>query len=337
MSSNGRHWRRREVLGGAALGALSLLLPACKPKTELIPALAGGMRLGLPDWKVRSGEDELAAGFVERVHERGAEWGRVGLAWEVDPRVGVPKDELLLRFAALGAGAHVMVPWSPRVDGHLARGTTEIHGHGASLVGVDDVAPEAIRALVWRCDKTGRLVRLYRAGRFAPTLEDLAADMHCHGLRDRPVNGEVPNAAVTAMGEGWYLAKRNPASASYLKSDAVFTVFAGQMTLPPDDLVEAAHLAAGWCQAEGLTDGETRSGERAAGPQSHPALRLRGTAKLDGKDVRWTSLQWRCVVKKRTFLGIVFAQPPAVAKDREDQADWTSRDAVLLAARCHGS
>lgn len=322
---------RRGLLSGALSGGLALVLWSCRRGPVLVPESVGGVRGAFPPWAERHVEDDPAAGFVERVHPAGAGEGRVQLSWEADPRSGIPRDELLLQASGLGAPARVVTAAAPRVDGHLARGLFEISGHPASLVGTGEV--RGPQALVWRCDRTLRLVRLLREGAAAPSIEELAREAHCHTLRDRPVNGDVPRAAVSQLGPDWSLARRNPASAGWLQKDAVLTLFAGQLTLPPEDLVEAAHLAPGWMQAAGLSDVEPKSGDRAVGPQAHPCVRLKGEASLDAQRVRWTFVQWRCLVRRRTYGAVIVAQAGRPPQD----SDWTGRDAALLAARCHGS
>lgn len=320
---------RRAMLSSALW--LGLALSACRRGKALVVESVGKVRGAFPDWPERHVEDDPAAGFVERVHPGGASVGRVQLSWEADPRTGIPRDELLLRLSGLGASARVITPATARIDGHLARGLFELSGHSASLVGTEE--PAGPQALVWRCDKTQRLVRLLRQGTAAPSIEELAREAHCHGLRDRPVNGDVPRAAVGVLGPDWSLARRNPASAGWLQKDAVFTLFAGQLTLPPEDLVEAAHLAPGWMQAAGLSEVDPKLGDRVVGPQAHPCVRLKGEASLDTQPVRWTFVQWRCLVRLRTYGAVIVAHAGWAPAD----ADWTGRDGALLAARCHGS
>ena len=303
------------LVGGAVLLAALVGLGGCA--TKLRPEFVGEVRAALPDWKesVRSGDP--AAGFVERRDRSGS----VLVGWNADAR-------------ALPAPGEQEAPPSP--DEALAasglaaardagRGPV-IEGHPSELVVADGA-----RALVWRCERSGRTLRLVAQGR-TPPLEALAARVRCHAPEQRPVNGDVPAASSAALGAGFLLAHRGPASATYLRDDAVLVLFAGQLAEPPGDLIEAAHLAPGWAAAAGLRDAVVKSGGGARGPEQHPASRVIGTASLDGRPVRFTLLFWSCLQRARSYVALVIAQPPALTGD----ADWTGHDEVLLAARCHG-
>jgi hypothetical protein len=333
--SSGMDWAR---LLPVVLWAFAPL--ACS-REPLVVEQVGGVRAVLPAWGERRAVDDPAAGFVER---SAAGRGRVLIGWEADARRGAPSGDEALAAAGLGEG------------GHLLRGASDggaqplaVDGHPAALVGSDEA-----RVLVWRCDRTGRTLHLSVAGERAPPLDRLAAELRCHRPGERPVDGEVPIASATALGPEWRLAQRGPASAGWLRGDSVLTLFAGQLTAPPHDLVEGAHLAPGWASAAGLEAAVVRRGGRSPGPLAHPALRFDGEATLGGTRVRWTLLWWRCLVRGRSYAALVFAEAPAlptapgpgplpdpVGGPLPDPVggglpDWTGRDSALLAARCHG-
>ena len=282
------------------LGAGLLALSACRP-----PALEdeqlGGVRARLPDWPDRKAEGGPGAGSLLRA-KRGAASGeaRVQLWWEADARAGLPTDEEALLAASLGPQAALVQPARRAVGTGIAG--PEVYGHAAALVEAGGA-----QALVWRCDKSGRLLRLLREGD-APPLETLAAGVKCHRYGERPADGDVPAAGVASLGPAWRLARRNPASAAWLADDAVLTLFAAQLAPLPVDLVEAAHLVPGWATAAGLQVPEVRGGVRASGPQGHPALRFDGEAVLDGRPVRFRFLWWRCQARARTYGALVVTQ-----------------------------
>jgi hypothetical protein len=327
----------------AALLAL-LALSACKPPT-LAPDAFGGLRADLPDWADRKAEGTPGTGSITR-SKRGA--GRVQLSWESDPRTGLPGDEEVMLAAALGKGSQITTS-ARRPAGEagrgFVRGPVEVQGHPAALLDADGG-----HALVWRCDKTGRLLRLVSEGEGAPWLEAMAPSIKCHQFKDHPADGDVPAASASLLGPAWRLAKRNPASAVWLMDEAVLTLFAAQQAPPPVDLVEAAHLVPVWAVAAGLRAPEVRQGVRATGPQGHPALRFEGEATLDGRAVRFSFLWWRCQARSRTYGALVVTEakaaaaaasaakaPPATAAPAPPaQAGWTGHDGVLLAGRCHG-
>jgi hypothetical protein len=197
---------------------------------------------------------------------------------------------------------------------------------------------------VWRCDRTGRTLNLEVDGASAD-LGELAGGVQCHTYGDRPAEGEVPPASATVLGAGWRLARRLPAAAVWLGEDAMLWIGAGQQALPPDDLVEAAHLAPAFVRAAGLAEPIVRSGDRVRGPQAHPALRLDGEALLDGQPVRWSLAWWRCLVRGKSFVSIVATSAPdqvPAAGGRPARAsaalagDDPRLHAVLTSPRCHG-
>ena len=323
---------RRLVLPAALAAALSTA--ACKA-----PALEddqfGGVRAQLPNWPERKSEGGPGAGSLLRAKKGEA---RVQVSWEADARAGLPTGEEALLAASLGAQAALVEPARRAVGKGVA--SPEVYGHAAALV-----ESGGAQALVWRCDKSGRLLRLLREGA-APPLEPLAAGVRCHRYGDKPVDGDVPAASVALLGPGWRLARRNPGSAAWLNEEAVMTLFAAQLAPLPVDLVEAAHLVPGWATAAGLQAAEVRAGVRATGPQGHPALRFDGEARLDGRPVLFRFLWWRCLARGRTYGALVVTQARSAGAgaakaaspggDATELKEWTGRDAALLAPRCHG-
>lgn len=326
-SSRPLQLNRRAILRAGAFAGAALLVPGCRREAALVADGAFGVRGLLPQWRERHLEGDEATGVLERVHPKGVQAGRVQLAWEVDARAGLLLAEAAAAFSSLGDGARIAQAARLEEGGRVPRGALDAGGHSATLVEAGTA-----QALVWRCPISGRSVRLVRDG-LAPPLEQLLPGLRCHKVGDRAVNGEVPTAAATLLGPGWRLARRNPAAAHWLQDEALLTLFAGQLTPPPKDLVEAGRLAPGWAEAAGLKGAQVLTGTRAPGPQGHPAVRLQGAATLDGRELRWALLQWRCVVRKRTFGALVAARPLAAAASEE----WTGHDGALLAARCHGS
>ncbi len=87
-------------------------------------------------------------------------------------------------------------------------------------------------------------------------------------------------------------------------------------------------------EAAGLAEPHVESGERTNGPEGHPAIALRGEARLDGRPVRFSYLEWRCLQRARTYGALVVSEPPAA--DAGVANGWTGHDDALLAVRCHG-
>jgi hypothetical protein len=321
----------------------ALLLCACKPPT-LASDSFGNVRADLPDWADRKAEGTPGTGSITR-SKRGA--GRVQLSWESDPRTGLPGDEEVMLAAALGKGSQITTsarrPAGEGGRGFL-RGPVEVQGHPAALLDADGG-----HALVWRCDKTARLLRLASEGEGGPWLEAMAPSIKCHQFKDHPADGDVPAASASLLGPAWRLVRRNPASAVWLTDEAVLTLFAAQQAPLPVDLVEAAHLVPVWAAAAGLKGPAVRAGVRATGPLGHPALRFEGEATLDGRAVRFSFLWWRCLARSRTYGALVVTEakaaaaaagavaPPATGAPAPPAAvGWTGHDGALLAGRCHG-
>jgi hypothetical protein len=320
----------------AGLIALALLgLAACRPKELALERLAG-ISIAMPLGRTRAALAEPSDGFVEHV-EPGM-W-RVRLSWDPDPRAGSPTDEEALEAAEL---SHATIVQSaarlrdlteqaaPARDGEAQ--AWAVDGHPAALVrGAEG------EALIWRCEKSGRIFRLLREGaleRDFPLAVEIAG-VQCHDAHTRAANAQVPSVNVASLGDGWSPARRTSASAVYLRSDALEVVFAGRKAALSEDLVVAAHLAPAWIEAAGLREVHVALGEHANGPQGHPAIVLRGEAVLDGRPVRWSLLTWRCLQRARTFEALVIGEPPAAGAPAS--ASWTGHDAALLAVRCHGS
>src|SRR5207253_8200481 len=152
--------------------------------------------------------------------------------------------------------------------------------------------------LVWRCDKTMRLFRLFAEGPRSPDVAELAAHAHCHAER-MLTNGDVPAVASSGLGPDWRFASRGRGSISWIRDDAVMTLLAGQATPAPRDVDAARKAAPAWVAAAGLTDAEADSAELSPGPQGHPGAEVHGTAHLDGRSVRWTLLFWRCLQRQK--------------------------------------
>jgi hypothetical protein len=146
--------------------------------------------------------------------------------------------------------------------------------------------------------------------------------MNCHPA-GAATGGDVPPAAAAALGAEWRFAHRGKASASYTRDDAVLTLFAGQQLPPPRDPEAAQKAAPAWVAAAGLADAKAETAEIAQGPQGHKALKVKGTAKLDGRPVRWTMVFWRCIQRQRSFTAVFFSRI-----DEPSEA--------LLSPRCHG-
>ena len=317
------------------LAALSLL--ACKPRTLIIER-GGAVVAAMPEGGSRIVTLEQADGVIE--HQEAGKW-RTRLTWEPDPRSGPPTDEEALQAAGLAHGVVARGAKALReLDAAAEKnglGPLAVEGHPTALVR----GPTA-DALVWRCEKSGRLFVYLREGDPKFTMDELAGNVRCHEERVKAVNAQVPAANLVALGEGWSLAKRTPAAAVYLHGDALLELFAGRKMEPVDDLVLAAHLAPAWIEAAGLREPHVETGEHTNGPEGHPAISLRGDARLDGRPVRWSYLEWRCVERARTYSALVVgdAVPMDLSSDAGTPAaqagGWTGHDPALLAVRCHG-
>ncbi len=221
FSSSGR------VVQALATAILPVSLSGCRER--LVLESAGGVRFALPAWPHRSAQPSPSAGFVERADGKG---DRVWLGWDVDARTGKPDFALAREARGVSRGDIT----AATVAGHEAWRLSE-------------------RALVWRCDKTGRLLRLVVEGGHAPSLGDLARQVDCHpGGGSSPggstANGDVPSASIAALGPAWRFAHRGRGSSSWLRDDAVLTLFAGQSR----PLSTGAEAAPAWAAAAGLTD-----------------------------------------------------------------------------------
>ena len=249
----------RQVRAALASAILLVCLPGCRER--LVLESAGGVRFALPAWPHRGAQPAPSAGFVERADGKG---DRVFLGWDVDARTGKPTFALAREASGVLKGE--VLPAT--VAGHEAWRLSD-------------------RALVWRCDKTGRLLRLVIEGE-APPLDELASHVDCHA-GGTTANGDVPSASTAALGPAWRFGHRG---------------------------------------AEATPQGARTSD----GPLGHPALRVSGTARLDGAPVRWTLMTWRCIQRQRSFAALVFARAPS----GDAPGDFTGHDGALLAARCHG-
>src|SRR5438132_702315 len=197
------------TLPAFALAAASGILPACREKLQ--PGSVAGVEVSLPAWKARSEKDDAASGYIERADGSGS---RAGLAWDIDPRPG-PVTESAARAAA---GLRDAEATPTAVAGHEAVLLRNMKGS----------------ALVWRCDKTMRLFRLFAEGPRSPDVAELAAHAHCHAER-MLTNGDVPAVASSGLGPDWRFASRGRGSISWIRDDAVMTLFAGQATPAPRD------------------------------------------------------------------------------------------------------
>jgi hypothetical protein len=296
-----------DQLRALVASGILLLCAGCK-SDRMVPELAGGVRFALPRWPEKGRQVTPGAAVIERADGRG---NRAQLSWDVDARTGPPELEVARAAAGL--------------EGAQRGRTLRAGGHEA----LELVAPSG-SAIIWRCDKTARLLRLVVEGSAAPSLEKLAEEIHCHA--GAAGNGEVPTAASAALGAGWRFAHRGRGSAAYLHEGAVLTFFAGQLLPMPRDAEAARRAAPAWAQAAGLAGAVAANTQPSEGPQGHPALRVQGIAKLDGAPMRWTLLVWRCIQRQRTFAALVFARAPEAASS----ADFTGHDGALISARCHG-
>ena len=257
------------------------------------------MTIALPEYAAKSEKDDAASGFIERADGSGS---RVALAWDVDPRPGTV-SERAARAATGLAGAEAL--------------KTQAAGHEAILL--RDMRGAT---LVWRCEKSGRLLRLTAEGPRAPDVAHLAKTVRCHEGR-MLTNGDVPAVAMSALGAPFRFGNRGRGTISWMNDDAVMTFFAGQALPAPRD-ADAARLAApDWVAAAGLADARAEGAELTQGPQGHPGILVRGAASLDGRAVRWSLLFWRCLQRQKTFAAVIFGEKPPDG-------------APLLAARCHG-
>jgi len=289
-----------------ALLAVAALL-ACS-RDQLAPEKVYGIRSALPAWPERFLQGGPASGTLERRDGRG---GSVALSWDADERGGAVTEAEALAAAGLGAGTSA----SPG----------EVSTHRAFLV-----SSESAKVLVWRCDKTRRLLRLVTSPGVDPV--PLSPGLGCHAVGDKPVNGEVPVADTALLGPRWRFARRQPASASWLREDAVLTLFAGQRAAGPRDFDAAQKLAPGWAAAAGLRAALVEGAAFTEGPRRHRAVRVRGRARLDGRPVRFTLDFWRCIARGRSHAALVFAEE---ATERAE-GQWTAQDQALAAVRCHG-
>jgi hypothetical protein len=272
------------------------ILPGCRQKlrTEAV----GGVQAALPDWPEERKQADPANGLLERFKGQ----SRAGIAWDIDPRPA-PVSEAEARAAAA-------------LPGDVVR--TQVAGHAAILLRGS--------TLVWRCDSSHRLFRLWSQGPASPDVANLAAHVRCHSER-MLTNGDVPAAAASVLGAEWRFASRGRGSISWMRDDAVLTYFAGQSVPGPRDPEAAREAAPAWVAAAGLSEPVASASELSPGPQGHPALKVKGVARLDGRPVRWTLLFWRCLQRQRSFAAVVFARTPS---------DERKEDAALLSARCHG-
>jgi hypothetical protein len=175
-----------------------------------------------------------------------------------------------------------------------------VNGHPAIQIGNE---------LVWHCDKTQRTFHLSAPRKLAT---------NCHPQPMQKL-GEVPVASSAILGPGWRLGNRNPTSISWLSDEAVLTFFSAQQIDGP----RTGHEAECWAVAAGLQNVHAINSQEATGPQGHPAQEVSGTATLNGREMKWTLLFWRCRQRQRSFAAIVFSE-----KGGEEQ--------MLRAPRCHG-
>ncbi len=278
--------------------ALALLLALCGCREKLRTATLAGVEAALPAWPEEVRHEDAGSGSVMVGDGHGSS---VALAWDVDPRTAPLTADVARRIAGLAGGDAAPM----RVAGHDA---ILVRGAGGS-------------AVVWRCDATRRLFHLVTSGPRSPEIANLAAHTLCHAERI-VANGDMPAPSVSALGAGWQFASRARGSISWTRGDEVLTFFAGQTTPAPPDSRDAQAEAPAWVAAAGLSDAQPQQAEPARGPEDHPALRVRGTARLDGQPVRWTLLFWRCVPRQRSYAAVVFS---AASPD----------ESALLAARCH--
>ena len=254
----------------------------------------------LPAFAARTQRDDAASGFIERAEGD----SRTAISWDVDPRPG-PVTEAAAR-AATGLQSSEAL-------------RTQVAGHEAILLRTPKGA-----TLVWRCEKSSRLFRFVSEGPRAPEIALLGKHAQCHADRSFS-NGDVPALAVSSLGAPLQFANRGRGSISYMNQDEVVTFFAGQSVPPPRDVEAARKAAPEWIAAAGLADARADGAEPSQGPQGHPGVAVHGAAKLDGRDVRWTLLFWRCLQRQKTFAAVIFSQ-----------GNRTPETAPLYAARCHG-
>ena len=295
---------------------LVLGLSACA-RDPLAPDKFGQIRSALPAFRDRVSTGGPASGTLERKDGKGA---IVSLSWDPDERAGAPSETEALVVAGFTPGA-------------AAAGNGEpIATHAV----VEITGPDAARTLVWRCEKSRRLLRLMMNEPAAAKadLRSVATGIACHAIGDKPVNGEVPVADSALLEPAWHFERRQPASASWLRDDAVMTLFAGQRAPGVRDLETAAKLAPAWIAAAGLSAPKLQAPTWTPGPARHQAIRMAGTALLDKRQVRFTLLLWRCIARGKSHAAIVFSQarPGATPTD----VNWTGHDGALLATRCHG-
>jgi hypothetical protein len=294
------------------LAAAAAALVGCS-RDPLVPEKFAAIRSALPAFKDRVAQGNAGSGTLERKDGKG---GAVALSWDADERAGLPSDVEALLVS--GFASATVAPAAEPISTHP----------------VVEVTSGDARTLVWRCDKSRRLLRLSvnegAAGKV--DLRSVASGVSCHAIGDKPVNGEVPVVDTALLGPAWSFARRQPASASWLREDAVLTLFAGLRAPGVRDPETAAKVAPAWVQAAGLQSPKLESTTWVDGPAKHKALRVIGRAELDKRPVRFTLYLWRCLPRGKSHAALVFAQdrggPAGVA-------DWTGHDGALSAARCH--
>lgn len=321
------------------------LVAGCQER-KLVTERGGGVQVGMPASHGRMVSREPADGIIE--HAEGKKSWRTKLSWDPDPRFGPVTDEEALQAAGLEHSSLVKSTRSFRTLTRKSENSDSNEEKPSDLLTVDGhpaalVHASGADALVWRCDRSGRIFVYLREGDPKFSLDELAKAVRCHDLRSKPENAQVPGVNLITLGEGWGLSKRTASSTVYLRADVLLELFAGQKIQPTDDLIVAAHLAPAWVEAGGLRGVKVVTGEHVNGPQGHPAVSLRGEATLDGRAVRWSLLEWRCLERARTYGALVVSQE--VSKDTNADAGtpqapasggWTGHDNALLAVRCHG-
>lgn len=299
----------RPLLPAIAVALASGILPGCGQKLRL--ETVGGVQLALPLWPEHGRLVASDDGYLDKRDGRG---NRAAVFWDIDARPGAPSLDEARDAAAMPEAAQ--------------EAALTIDGHPALLLRSERGAALCGAAVVWRCERTARLLRVLVEGPSAPEVKSLAARVRCHSVAATG-KGEVPTASGAVLGAGWRFGNRARGSVSFLRDQAVLTYFAGQILPGPRDAAAARKAAPAWAAAAGLQGATPSAAEPSAGPQGHPALRVRGTATLDGRAVQWSLLFWRCLQRQRSFAAIVFSQTQAKTKTSAD-------DSALLSARCHG-
>jgi hypothetical protein len=317
------------------------LVAGCQER-KLVTERGGGVQVGMPAAHGRMVSLEPADGIIE--HAEAKKRWRTKLSWDPDPRSGAVSDEEALQAAGLEHASLVKSARSFRALTKKSDNPESNEEQSSDLIAVDGHPAAMIHApggdaLVWRCERSGRIFVYLREGDPKFSLDELAKAVRCHELRSKPENAQVPGVNLIALGEGWGLSKRTASSTVYLRGDALLELFAGQKIEPSDDLIVAAHLAPAWVEAGGLRGVKVVSGEHVNGPQGHPAVSLRGEATLDGRAVRWSFLEWRCLERARTYGALVVSeqtQSDAAKAGARASGGFTGHDQALLAVRCHG-